>query len=93
MREPGDVLPYLTAAHAGADEALLAEDVGGVGKYRRTCTHIAEQGYPGVELDGTTVARRIGRIDEEIAAVPFLAPVRRGVKSSRPAPGTPSTWA
>ncbi|WP_406864225.1 NAD(P)/FAD-dependent oxidoreductase [Streptomyces sp. HUAS MG47] len=41
--------------------------VGGVGKYRRMCTEIAKHGYPGIALDGTTVARRIGRIDEEIA--------------------------
>jgi hypothetical protein len=41
--------------------------VGGVGKYRRMCTALAKHGYPGIELDGETVARRIGRIDEEIA--------------------------
>ncbi|MBW1595582.1 NAD(P)/FAD-dependent oxidoreductase [Streptomyces sp. JJ38] len=41
--------------------------VGGVGKYRRMCAEIAKHGYPGIELDGTAVARRIGRIDEKIA--------------------------
>ena len=40
--------------------------VGGVGKYRRMCTEIAKRGYPGIEIDGQTTARRIGRIDEEI---------------------------
>ncbi|MFI1714765.1 flavin-containing monooxygenase [Streptomyces litmocidini] len=41
--------------------------VGGVGKYRRMCTELAKRGYPGIELDGETVARRLGRIDREIA--------------------------
>ncbi|CAL9620083.1 flavin-containing monooxygenase [Streptomyces sp. enrichment culture] len=41
--------------------------VGGVGKYRRMCTEIAKRGYPGVRIGGEAVARRIGRIDEEIA--------------------------
>ncbi|MFC8266902.1 flavin-containing monooxygenase [Streptomyces cinereoruber] len=41
--------------------------VGGVGKYRRMCTELAKRGYPGIALDGETVARRLGRIHEEIA--------------------------
>ncbi|MEU9994017.1 NAD(P)/FAD-dependent oxidoreductase [Streptomyces sp. NPDC050848] len=41
--------------------------VGGVGKYRRMCTELAKRGYPGIELDGETVGRRLGRIHEEIA--------------------------
>ncbi|AVH23587.1 NAD(P)/FAD-dependent oxidoreductase [Nocardia cyriacigeorgica] len=40
--------------------------VGGVGKYRRMCTELAHRGYPGVLLDGQTVDRKIGRIDEDI---------------------------
>ncbi|MGK8464621.1 flavin-containing monooxygenase [Nocardia cyriacigeorgica] len=40
--------------------------VGGVGKYRRMCTELAHRGYPGVLLDGHTVDRKIGRIDEDI---------------------------
>lgn len=40
--------------------------VGGVGKYRRMCTEIAERGYPGITIDGRTPDSRIGRIDEEI---------------------------
>ncbi|WP_280231971.1 flavin-containing monooxygenase [Nocardia cyriacigeorgica] len=40
--------------------------VGGVGKYRRMCTELAQRGYPGVLLDGQTVDRKIGRIDEDI---------------------------
>ncbi|MGV9823499.1 flavin-containing monooxygenase [Nocardia xishanensis] len=40
--------------------------VGGVGKYRRMCTELADRGYPGVLLDDETVDRKIGRIDEEI---------------------------
>ncbi|TQM33441.1 flavin-containing monooxygenase [Nocardia bhagyanarayanae] len=40
--------------------------VGGVGKYRRMCTEIARRGYPGVQIDGEAVDRKIGRIDEEI---------------------------
>ncbi|MEU2406775.1 NAD(P)/FAD-dependent oxidoreductase [Streptomyces rubiginosohelvolus] len=41
--------------------------VGGVGKYRRMCTELAKRGYPGIALDGETVARRLGRIHEEVA--------------------------
>ncbi|MFI1654726.1 hypothetical protein ACH4ZU_07255 [Streptomyces sp. NPDC020472] len=37
------------------------------GKYRRMCTELAKRGYPGIELDGEAVARRLGRIDREIA--------------------------
>lgn len=40
--------------------------VGGVGKYRRMCAELARRGYPGVLLDGETVDRKIGRIDEDI---------------------------
>ncbi|MGW0188830.1 flavin-containing monooxygenase [Streptomyces sp. NPDC003362] len=41
--------------------------VGGVGKYRRMCAEIAKRGYPGIRIGGEAIARRIGRIDEEIA--------------------------
>ncbi|GAB2738783.1 NAD(P)/FAD-dependent oxidoreductase [Salinifilum aidingensis] len=41
--------------------------LGGVGKYRRMCTEIAKRGYPGIEIDGESVARHLGRIDEEIS--------------------------
>ncbi|TSE01144.1 NAD(P)/FAD-dependent oxidoreductase [Skermania sp. ID1734] len=48
--------------------------VGGVGHYRRICEEIARRGYPGVALDGRSVAAGIGRIDEEVAeATPATA--------------------
>ncbi len=40
--------------------------LGGVGKYRRICEEIARRGYPGVVIDGTTVSKTIGRIDEDV---------------------------
>ncbi|HEY3561293.1 MAG TPA: NAD(P)/FAD-dependent oxidoreductase [Kribbella sp.] len=42
--------------------------VGGVGRYRRICEEIARRGYPGIALDGESVAERIGRIDTEVEA-------------------------
>ncbi|MFJ4025039.1 hypothetical protein ACIPXS_35920 [Streptomyces hydrogenans] len=50
----------------GKPTTLLGR-TGGVGKYRRMCTELAKRGYPGIELDGETVARRLGRIHEEVA--------------------------
>lgn len=41
--------------------------VGGVGTYRRICEEVAERGYPGVEIGGDTLTRRLGRIDETVA--------------------------
>lgn len=40
--------------------------VGGVGHYRRICEEIARRAYPGVSLDGRSVAPGIGRIDAAV---------------------------